>query len=300
MPLLAKTLLFRSTMTSIGARVVVAASNAARKMGKTLDGLGAQMEVASYTERLVPSTRFVAVDNVAPTISESAAFVAPSANLIGDVVMGKNSSVWYGATVRADVNKVTIGENSSIGDRAVVHVAKIQGDFPTIIGDNVTIGAGAIIHAATLNDSCAVGAGAQVLDGSVVEASAYVAPGSIVTPGTTVPTGEMWAGAPAKSVRKLTADEIAAIVESADGTKDLAILHAVEMDKDYEQIAEDEEEYLDNLRRDPDYWARPKKGEAEEGDVVGLGMPGRIFNDTLNSPEEGIKFILKKKKEGTW
>ena len=78
--------------------------------------------MTKYTERLVPSTRFVAVDGMAPSVSE-ACFVAPSAALVGNVTLGQESSVWYGATVRGDVNQVTIGDQTSIGDRAVVHVA---------------------------------------------------------------------------------------------------------------------------------------------------------------------------------
>eukprot|EP00566_Odontella_aurita_P015749 CAMPEP_0113549566 /NCGR_PEP_ID=MMETSP0015_2-20120614/13503_1 /TAXON_ID=2838 /ORGANISM="Odontella" /LENGTH=288 /DNA_ID=CAMNT_0000450287 /DNA_START=24 /DNA_END=890 /DNA_ORIENTATION=- /assembly_acc=CAM_ASM_000160 len=282
-------------MTSISARVVVAASNAARKMGQALDGMGHSMEVCKYTEKLVPSTRFVAVDGVAPTVSESAAFVAPSANMIGDVSLGKNSSVWYGATVRGDVNKIAIGENSSIGDRAVVHVAKIQGDFATTIGDNVVVGPGAIIHAATLGNSCVVGASAQVLDGAIVEDNAVVSPGAVVTPGTTVKTGEVWAGTPAKSVRKLTVEEIASILESANSTTELAAAHATECAKDYKQLAADEEAWEDKEERDPDYW-QPTEGQEDFGDVLGQGAPGRIFDSTLSNPEEGIKYMHKKEK----
>lgn len=110
----------------------------------------------------------------------------------------KNTSVWYGAAIRGDVNKVVIGENTNIGDRSVVHVAKIQGDYPTFIGDNVTVGPGAIIHAATLQSNCMVGAGAQVLDGAVIESLAIIAPGAVVTPKTVVPMKQLWAGSPAK------------------------------------------------------------------------------------------------------
>ncbi len=80
----------------------------------------------------------------------------------------------------------------------MVHVAKIQGDYPTFIGDNVTVGPGAIIHAATLNSNCMVGAGAQVLDGAVIESLAIVAPGAVVTPKTVVQAKQLWAGSPAK------------------------------------------------------------------------------------------------------
>jgi len=273
-------------MASIGARVVVAASNAARNIGQALDKMGAGMEVAKHTERLVPSTRFVAVDGVAPTVSKYAAFVAPSANVIGNVTIGENSSVWYGATVRGDVHKIVIGNSSSIGDRALVHVAKIQGDFPSMIGNHVTVGPGAIIHAATLKDHVVVGASAQILDGSVVETNSIVAPGSVVTPGTCIPSGELWSGSPAKLERKLTADELALIVSKAQDTLEIATLHAGECAKDYHQIAADDEEIEDKLVRDPDYF---QKTDVDKNDVLGQGSPGRIFDSTLSHPEEGVK-----------
>eukprot|EP00978_Attheya_sp_CCMP212_P002368 scaffold4852_cov50-Attheya_sp.AAC.5 len=249
--------------------------------------MGASMEVAKYTEKLVPSTRFVAVDGVAPFISETAAFVAPSANVIGNVSMGPNSSVWYGATVRGDVNKVTIGANTSIGDRAMVHVAKIQGDFCTVIGDNVTVGPGAIVHAATLGDNVVIGPCAQILDGATVESRAKVSAGAVVTPGTTVKSGELWAGAPAKMVRALTPDEIASMLESVEETANLAAMHATECSKSYEELVADEAAMRDKAERDPDYW-QPKNW-TEQGQVQGQGSPGRIFDNTLSHPEEGLK-----------
>jgi len=273
-------------MASIGSRVVVAASDAARRLGTMLDGIGARMEVAKYTERLVPSTRFVAVDGVAPMVSESASFVAPSASVIGDVSMGSNSSVWYGATVRGDVNKVTIGENTHIGDRAVVHVAKIQGDFPTSIGSHVTVGPCAVVHACTLHDACMVGASAQILDGSVVESNAIVAPGAVVTPGTTVKEGTLWAGSPAKQIRTLSPQEIASITDAATDTAELAMMHATECAKDYKQVAADEEDLQDAEERDPKFVQRD---HMDHTDVLGQGSPGRIFNSSLTHPEEGLK-----------
>ena len=168
----------------------------------------------------------------------------------------------------------------------MVHVAKIQGNYSTSIGSNVTVGPGALIHAATVKDSCIVGPSAQILDGSVVETHSMIAPGAIVTPGTTVPSGELWAGSPAKKVRALTPDEIAAIAETATDKAELASLHAFECSKDYKQLAEDEEEYYDREIRDEDYWCRE---DFQNGDVLGQGPPGRIFNSTLTHPEEGLK-----------
>lgn len=280
-------------MASIGARVVVAASNTARKLGQALDGLGKSMEVCKYSERLVPSTRFVAVDGVSPTVSPLTAFVAPSASVIGDVTLGQNSSIWYGATVRGDVHSIVIGENTSVGDRAVIHVAKIQGDFPSVIGDNVTIGPGAIVHAATLKDNAVVGPSAQVLDGAIVGKNAIVGPGSVVTPGTVVNEGEYWLGSPAKMVRKVTAEELQNMNENTLDTLELARMHAVECNKDLEQITKDEEAYEDATTRDPEYW-QPSSAPPVE-DVLGQGSPGLIFDSVLSNPEEGLKFNQKKK-----
>lgn len=280
-------------MTSLGARVVTAASNTARKLGQALDGLGKSMEVCKYSDRLVPSTRFVAVDGVSPTVSPLTAFVAPSASVIGDVTLGSNSSVWYGATVRGDVHKIVIGENTSVGDRAVIHVAKIQGDFPSLIGNNVTIGAGAIVHAATLKDNSVVCPSAQVLDGAVVEKNAIVGPGSVVTPGTVVKEGEYWLGSPAKMLRKVTAEELQVASESSADVLELARMHAVECDKDLAQITKDEEAYEDATTRDPEYW-QPSDAKPAD-DVLGQGSPGLIFDSVLTNPEEGLKFNQKKK-----
>lgn len=195
-------------------------------------------------------------------------------------------SVWYGATLRGDVHKITIGDNTSIGDRSVVHVAKIQGDFPTIIGDNVTVGAGAIIHAATINNSCIVGPSAQVLDGSILESNTIIAPGSIVTPGTVCKAGYLYAGSPAKEVRELTAEELASILESSEDTAGLASLHAIECAKDAAQVQADVDKYEDMQDRDPDYWQPPKDGVSDELDVLGQGIPGRIFDSALTHPEK--------------
>lgn len=256
--------------------------------------MGASLEVAKYTERLVPSTRIVAVNDIAPTISPTSKFIAPSANLIGDVTLGANSSVWYGATVRGDGNSVKIGDNTNIGDRAVVHIAKIQGDNPTIIGNHVTVQPGAIVHAATLKDYSLVGSGAQVLDGSTVGSNSIIQAGAIVSPGTTVPDGEVWSGSPAKLVRKVTKEDIESIVDSAEDMAELAALHAAECAKDYQQIAKDEEDYQDAEERSDDYWQRdaPLAGD----DVLGQGAPGRIFDSTLSNPEEGIKQAAAEKK----
>lgn len=180
----------------------------------------------------------------------------------------------------------SIGTKTSIGDRAVVHVAKIQGDHPTKIGSNVTIGAGAIVHACTIEDLVLIGESAQIMDGATVCANSIVSPSSIVTPGTKVPSGELWSGSPAKKARALTSEEIASISESAHDTLELAYLHAVENSKDYKELIEEEEDRLDRKLR-KNAWFDPNIPDPD--DVLGQGVPGRIFNSTLTNPEEGLK-----------
>jgi carbonic anhydrase/acetyltransferase-like protein (isoleucine patch superfamily) len=181
---------------------------------------------------------------------------------------------------------VTIGDRTSIGDRAVVHVAKIQGDFPTYIGNQVIVGAGALVHAATLKDGCVIGESAQVMDGCVIEANAVVSPASIVTPGTIVPAAELWAGSPARKVRALTEEEIKRMPERAIEMASLAAEHALESSKDYKTILEEEEladidQYMDD--------SAPRKPPVDLSDVLGQGHPGRIFRSTLSHPEEAFK-----------
>lgn len=142
---------------------------------------------------------------VAPQIHERA-FIAPNATVIGDTVIGKGSSIWYGTVVRGDVHEIRIGERTNIQDNSVVHVT--GGKFGTYIGSDVTIGHRAILHACTLENHCFIGMGATVMDGAVVERNAMVAAGAMVTPGKRVPSGELWGGSPAKFLRKLGEAEL--------------------------------------------------------------------------------------------
>jgi len=141
---------------------------------------------------------------IMPTIDASA-FVAPNASVVGDVVIGANSTIWYGATMRGDVNIIRIGANTNIQDGTVIHVS--TGGQGTHIGDNVTVGHLAMLHDCTLETDAYVGMTACVMDGAVVEGKAFVAAGALVTPGKRVPAGQLWAGRPAKYLRDLTEDD---------------------------------------------------------------------------------------------
>jgi carbonic anhydrase/acetyltransferase-like protein (isoleucine patch superfamily) len=148
------------------------------------------------------------------------AYVDPAALVIGDVVLGDDASLWPGTIVRGDVNFVRIGARSNIQDGCVVHVSHAGphsrlGGFPTLIGEDVTIGHKAVIHACTIEDAVLVGMGAIVLDGAVIRRHAFIGAGTIVSPGREVGEGELWLGQPAKKVRMLSAAEIEGLHYSA-------------------------------------------------------------------------------------
>jgi carbonic anhydrase/acetyltransferase-like protein (isoleucine patch superfamily) len=134
-----------------------------------------------------------------PNIDESA-FVAPSADVIGRVTLGEESSVWYNATLRGDINEIVIGPKSNIQDNAVVHLAD---DFGCYVGELVTVGHGAIIHACTIKDEVLVGMGSCVLDGAVIGERSIIGANALVTGGTLIPPGSLVLGSPAKVVKTL-------------------------------------------------------------------------------------------------
>jgi carbonic anhydrase/acetyltransferase-like protein (isoleucine patch superfamily) len=142
--------------------------------------------------------------DIVPKIDPSA-FIAANAAVMGDVVIGANSSIWYGVTIRGDVNIIRIGSGTNIQDGTVIHVA--THGKGTHVGDNVTVGHMALLHDCTIEDAGYVGMGAIVMDGAIVQKRAFVAAGALVTPGKIVPTGQLWAGRPAKYLRDLTDDD---------------------------------------------------------------------------------------------
>ena len=147
-------------------------------------------------------------------------YVDPASVVIGDVVLGEDTSVWPMVAIRGDVNFVRIGDRTNIQDGTIVHVshdgphAKLGG-FATRIGSDVTIGHKAIIHACTIEDAVLVGMGAIVLDGAVVKKHAFVGAGALVPPGKVVGEGELWLGNPARKARMLSDAEIEALYYSA-------------------------------------------------------------------------------------
>ncbi len=145
---------------------------------------------------------------------DGSVFVAPSADIIGDVALGRESSVWFNVTIRGDVNWIRIGERSNIQDNTCIHVMNQTG--PTRIGNEVTVGHSAMIHGCTIHDRVLVGIHATVLDKAVIEPDVIVAAGSLVPPGKTLESGYLYMGSPVKQVRKLSDEERASIKEHAD------------------------------------------------------------------------------------
>lgn len=137
---------------------------------------------------------------------DGSVFVAQTASIIGDVVIGAKSSIWFGVTIRGDVNEVRIGKRSSVQDGTVIHEA--TNTYGTYIGDDVTVAHMVLLHACTLEDNCFIGMSATVMDGAVIEKGAMVAAGALVTPEKRVKSGQLWAGTPAKYLRDISADEI--------------------------------------------------------------------------------------------
>ena len=150
---------------------------------------------------------------VLPRLHDSV-FVDVSAQVIGDVVMGEESSVWMNAVIRGDVHWIRIGRRSNIQDNTVVHVQ--NGTHPTTIGDDVTVGHAAIVHGCTIGHRVLVGMGAILLNGSTVGEDSIVAAGSLLTEESVFPPRSLIMGSPAKVKRPLTDREVAMILEFSD------------------------------------------------------------------------------------
>lgn len=155
---------------------------------------------------------------IMPTIAEDA-FIAPNAVIIGDVHIGAGASVWFGCTIRGDVNHIRIGARTNIQDGTVIHVTRKTN--PTIIGSGVTLGHSVLLHGCTLEDDCFVGMGATVMDGATVESGAMLAAGALLTPRKRIEAGQLWAGNPAKYFRDLKQQEAGFIPISAQNYVEL-------------------------------------------------------------------------------
>ena len=155
---------------------------------------------------------------ISPKIAPSA-FIAETAVIIGEVSIGKESSIWYNCVVRGDVNFITIGDRSNIQDLSMLHVTHKKNPedrgAPLVIGNDVTVGHSVTLHGCTIEDGAFVGMQAIIMDKVVVGKGALVGARSLVTEGTIIPPATLWVGAPAKYKRDLTPDEVAWLARSA-------------------------------------------------------------------------------------
>jgi carbonic anhydrase/acetyltransferase-like protein (isoleucine patch superfamily) len=142
------------------------------------------------------------------------AYIDVSAQIIGDVEIGAESSVWMNAVLRGDVHWIRIGARTNIQDGTIVHV--MNGTHPTTIGDDVTIGHGAVVHGCTVGDRVLIGMGAILLNGATVGEDCIIAAGSLLTEGSKFPVRSLIMGSPARVKRPLTHAEVASILEYAD------------------------------------------------------------------------------------
>lgn len=162
-----------------------------------------------------------------PTVDPSA-WVAPTAMVVGDVEIGADSSVWYSAVIRADMEGIRIGSRTNVQDGCALHA---DPGSPLRVGNGVSIGHNVVLHGCTVEDDVLIGMGAVVLNGAVIGAGSLVAAGATVLGGTRVPPGSLVAGLPAKVRRELGEEEVADVRTNADVYVDLARRHATELEQ---------------------------------------------------------------------
>lgn len=163
-------------------------------------------------------------------VIDPTAFVAETAVIIGDVMIGPRANIWYGVVIRGDINHVRIGAETNIQENTVIHVDlndRGLGDCATVIGDRVTVGHGAILHGCKIGDDCLVGMGATVLSGAKVGAGSVVAAGALVREGQQIPPRSMVMGIPAEVKRQLPEEAVEKIRASA--------AHYVELAEEYKK-----------------------------------------------------------------
>lgn len=165
-----------------------------------------------------------------PTLGDNT-WIAPSADVIGDVTCGEDCSIWFGCVVRGDVHYIKIGSRTNIQDLSMIHVTHYKnGDKttgnPAIIGDDVTIGHRVMLHGCTIESACLIGMSATILDGAVIGKESIVGAGALVTKNKVFPPRSLIVGSPAKVIRELNDEEVAELYASAS--------RYVEFKKDYE------------------------------------------------------------------
>lgn len=150
-------------------------------------------------------SNILSYDDTLPTIHPTA-YIAPTAVVIGDTLVGEDSGIWFNCVVRGDVNEIRIGARTNIQDLTMIHCAELgQGCY---LGDDITVGHSAVLHACKIEDKAFIGIQACVMDDAIVEAGAMVAAGALVTPGKIIKANEVWGGRPAKKLRDISAKDL--------------------------------------------------------------------------------------------
>ncbi|KAB1157462.1 gamma carbonic anhydrase family protein [Tenacibaculum aiptasiae] len=150
------------------------------------------------------------VNGKSPQIPEDC-YVAENATIVGDVVMGKECSIWFNAVIRGDVHYIKMGDKVNVQDGAVIHATYQKS--PTTIGNNVSIGHNAIVHGCTIHDNVLVGMGSIIMDDCVVESNSIIAAGAVVTKNTRIESGSIYAGIPAKKVKDISKELISGEID---------------------------------------------------------------------------------------
>lgn len=153
---------------------------------------------------------------------DNTAWVAPSADVIGDILIGENSSIWFGCVLRADVNQIIIGKNTNVQDLSMIHT---DTHTKTILGDNVTIGHKVMLHGCEVKDNCLIGMSATILDNAVIGEGSIVGANSLVTQGKKFPPRSLIMGSPAKVVKELSEEDVNGLIQHA--------AHYIEFKNDY-------------------------------------------------------------------
>jgi len=216
---------------SIWKRTTYSLGRALRETGLSLDAKGSQLtKDIAYLEPLSRHRSIMPLYDLSPIILLDC-YIAPNATIIGEVIIGNESSVWYGSVIRGDLNAVRIGNNCSIGDNTVIHTAS---SLPTGIPASVNIGnyvnvqSNCTLYSCTIDDECLIGHNTVILEGSKVERGSVIGPNSVVPPGRLIPSHQLWAGNPVEYVRDLTKAELQSLIHTQKQNLQVALDHKYE------------------------------------------------------------------------
>jgi carbonic anhydrase/acetyltransferase-like protein (isoleucine patch superfamily) len=235
---------------------------------------------------VLPQTQVTKLRGITPQLN--GVFVASSATIVGNVKIGANSSVMYGAVLRGDDNSITIGEQTTIGDRVMVHASKHPKPAPTVVGSRAVIGSGSILHGCTVGDGAVIGEGAQVLDQSKIGEQSVLTAGSILLGNKEIPPRQVWGGVPAKFQRELSSEELEAMSAVVEENVVLARMHAEETAKSWRAIEVEEFDSEQLNSRSAEYYRRlsPEELSKRLGEVEGHDHPGRILDSNVSAKLE--------------